>query len=219
MHAAQKRAQLMDLEPRLPRDLVMRFLDYPPGRQPPASIDRVLAEVLVEARSLVRARGAWLQLPVSHAPELGLEDPGASGLVLGLVTAGSTLERRCASLQQQDDITRALLMDAAGSAAAEEAADLLCLAVAANTDLATSCRISPGYGSWPLTAQQVLFEHLPADRLGVSLGPSSLMFPLKSISFAAWLGATGRPAAGATGCAHCPLARCRYRRSPAPHPS
>ena len=41
-----------------------------------------------------------------------------------------------------------------------------------------------------------------------------MMVPRKSISFAMWLGARERPAAGLAGCIRCTLEHCRYRRVP-----
>ena len=74
------------------------------------------------------------------------------------------------------------------------------------------CRISPGYGRWPLTAQTNVFDRLPHEQLGVELLPSLLMVPRKSISFAMWIGAEARPTAGLSGCHHCNLDHCQYRR-------
>ncbi len=212
-------SRIVQLELALQRDEVVRFLDYPAGHQPPTRIERLLAEVLREACQLANGRGCFSLLPASQAPELGLEDPGAEGLVLGLVTAGPALERRAHELAQQGQLTRALLLDAAGSAAAEETADRLSALVTAEEGQASSCRISPGYGSWPLQAQPSIFARLPAAELGVELSPSLMMLPRKSISFALWLGAGQRPARGLAGCSRCQLAHCRYRRAPVQPPS
>ncbi|MBW2523265.1 MAG: hypothetical protein JRI23_03780, partial [Deltaproteobacteria bacterium] len=119
-------------------------------------------------------------------------------------------------------------LDAAGSAATEEAADLLGAIVAgsqadkrdppagaqatAGRVAALPCRVSPGYGRWGIEAQHRLFPLLPHDAVGVSLLPSCLMVPRKSISFAMWLGARGRIAEGLAGCSRCTLAQCRFRR-------
>lgn len=203
----------LDLD--LPRDLVVRFLDYPEGRQPPERIEHLLGEVLEEARPLVRARGVLRPLAVERAAEVGLADPGAEGLVIGLVTAGPDLEARVTEHTRRGAITRALLLDATGSAAAEEAADALTARLARTEGPAPSCRISPGYGAWPLEAQPAIFQRLPAAELGVRLEPSLLMVPRKSISFASWLGAGPRPRGTGFGCASCPLPHCRYRRAPA----
>ena len=43
-------------------------------------------------------------------------------------------------------------------------------------------RYSPGYCGWHMTGQRKLFEFVQPDRIGVSLTPSCLMQPLKSVS-------------------------------------
>jgi hypothetical protein len=199
------------------RDDVLGFLGYPPGRAPPPRTEALLTEVLEEARRLVTPRGAVVRLPAAGAQAVGLEPLiDAAGLVLGLCTAGAAIEERAGALAATDP-TRALLLDAAGSAAAEEAADRLgALAVGAGSEASgtISCRVSPGYARWPLSAQQHLFELLPHEAIGVRLLPTFLMVPRKSISFAMWLGADARPLAGLSGCARCSLTTCRYRRDP-----
>lgn len=201
---------------KLRREEVLRFLSYPEGEWPRQGIATLLDEVLAEARALIQARGVFREWPVDRAQEVGLQPIEAAGLVLGLVTAGDGLERRASQLMEDGETTRALLFDAAGSAAAEGAADLLGGIIANDQghsgEGTVSCRISPGYGNWPLLAQPALFELLPHAELGVELFPSLLMVPRKSISFAMWLGADNRPIAGLAGCSHCPLTGCRYRR-------
>jgi hypothetical protein len=202
---------------------VLHFLGYPSGRRPPKRIEQRIRPLLREARALVEARGAYRHLPLADAPQVGLEVMPASGLVIGLVTAGARLEERISELTARGETTDALILDSMGSAAAEEAADRLgaCIvnqrpAADAKPDPATSvaslsCRISPGYGRWPLTAQASLFERLPGQALGIKLLPSLLMVPRKSISFAMWMGADARPIAGLSGCENCNLERCQYR--------
>jgi len=144
----------------------------------------------------------------------------AAVLVLGLVTAGDGLERESAELARLGRSAEALLLDAAGSAAAEEAADRLCARVvgaapALESPERVACRVSPGYGDWPLAAQPRLFDLLPHAEIGVELLPSLMMRPRKSISFAMWLDADGRPVPGLSGCGYCLLDRCAFRiRSP-----
>ncbi len=195
---------------------VLHFLGYPKGRRPAARLEPVLEGVLREARKLAAARGAFRTLPVSSAAEIGLEEEEADGLVLGLVTAGGGIERRVTELLGRGEDSRALLLDAAGSAAAEEAANRLSVRVVGGRrdgDLDVGCRVSPGYGRWPLSAQKALLARLPHETLGVSLNPSMMMTPRKSISFALWLGAKRAPRSGLSGCDTCGLPHCRYRRS------
>jgi hypothetical protein len=207
------------LAPPVDRAAVLRCLDYPPGREPPARVAALLDDVLVEARALVQARGAWLALAPARAGGVGLVPIEAQGLAVGLVTLGPALEARVAALQAAGSLTRALLLDACGSAAAEEAADLLSARVLEGLGLTApsgapagtpGCRLSPGYGGWSLEHQPALLGLLDASALGVSLTPGLMMQPRKSISFAMWLGAAQRPAEGLAGCRACGLRRCRY---------
>ena len=199
------------------RHEVLRFLGYPEDHVPKPHIDAMIDEAIVVGRKLARAVGAFVHLSVQHAGEVGLAPVDADGLAIGLVTAGSGLEAHVARLMAGGDPARALVLDAVGSAVAEEAADLLSAQVvgpaASSPVVDVPCRLSPGYGDWPLSAQPLLFQHLPHRELGIELLPSLLMLPRKSISFAMWLGAKGQPAQGRAGCARCALPHCRYRRA------
>jgi len=208
----------------LRREEVLRFLGYPSGHRPSPRVAAELDEALVAARALVGARGVYRRLPVGRGADAGLPPPRAGApaavIVLGLATAGDGLERRSAELARLGRSAEALLLDAAGSAAAEEAADRLCARVVAaapapESSDRVSCRVSPGYGDWPLAAQPRLFDLLPHAEIGVELLPSLMMRPRKSISFAMWLDADGRPVPGLSGCGYCLLDRCAFRiRSP-----
>lgn len=209
----------------LAREDVLHFLGYPAGREPQARVSALIDECLVEARGLVQGRGVWTTLPLDQAVEVGLVPIAASGLVIGLVTAGAAIVEAASNRMARGDATAALVLDACGSAAAEEAADRISAAIVArlggstatsapesDRPAAISCRISPGYGGWPLDSQPALFSHLPHREIGVHLDSSLLMMPRKSVSFAMWLGADARPIAGLSGCARCELESCRYRR-------
>jgi hypothetical protein len=212
---------------------VLHFLGYPPGREPGTRIASALDDCLAEARTLVRCRGLWTTLAVHEAPAVGLDPVAASGLVIGLVTAGAAIVEAASARMARGEATAALLFDACGSAAAEEAADRISAEIVAalgggdeardrgrtafepqGRAAAVSCRISPGYGRWALASQRALFARLPHCEIGVRLEPSLLMVPRKSVSFAMWLGADARPLAGLSGCARCELESCRYRREP-----
>lgn len=213
---------VVELPVAIRQEEVRRLLGYPARRGAMASIESRLRGALTDARRLVRARGLFQRLAAEDAPSVGLEPIAAESLVIGLVTIGEELETRVGELLAAGAITEALLLDAAGSAAAEEAADRLGAVVCGDDPEAAghvSCRISPGYGRWPIASQRLLFDVLPHGEAGVELLPSMLMVPRKSISFAMWLGADARPLAGLSGCVTCELERCRYRRSGAPAPS
>ncbi len=154
----------------LRREDVLHFLGYPDGREPAPALARLLDRAITEARRLARPRAAWRRLPIGEAPAVELDPLAAAGLVVGLVTAGRQIEELAAERLAAGDATSALLLDAAGSAAVEEAADRAGAAIVAELDggdpLAAlfagdrasgghvSCRISPGYGRWALSAQR-----------------------------------------------------------------
>jgi len=200
---------------------VHRYMGYPEGKEPAPRIAEIVGTLVDEARRLVRSRGCFVLLPTERAADIGLDVVEADGLAVGLVTAGRKIEDAVAMRLCDGESTAPLVLDAAGTAAAEEAADRLCAIIGGvapprGDAPAVPCRLSPGYGDWPLEAQRALFDVLPAEALGVELLPSMLMVPRKSVTFAMWLGAGARPGDAAAGCSRCGLDRCRYRRDDRP---
>ena len=214
----------------LPREDVLHFLGYPEGRAPQPRVAALIDECLAAARGLVHGRGVWTTLAVEDAVEVGLAPIAANGLVIGLVTAGAAIVAAASpAIPPRLSTIAAEMRSAASSAAALPQASSTSAAVASpramrsdaaapapasDRPAAVSCRISPGYGRWPLSSQPALFARLPHREIGVHLDHSLLMVPRKSVSFAMWLGADARPLAGLSGCARCELESCRYRRAP-----
>lgn len=199
----------------IPEPEVLHFLGYPKGRRPPERLESLYRESLREANRLAAARGAYRTLPVSAAADVGLPVEDADALVIGLVTVGAGIEQRVTELLGKGEAARAIFLDAVGSAAAEEAARCLSVRILGHRTGSredAACRVSPGYGRWPLAAQEALFARLPYEALGVSLNTSMMMVPRKSISFALWPGARRAPRSGLSGCDTCRLEHCRYRR-------
>lgn len=196
---------------------VCHFLGYPKDREPRPSQKTRIEQIILSARTLVRPRGLYRELGPDRARDLELELNGGATLVAGLVTIGHRLERQVTQCLQRGEDFEALVLDAAGSAAVEEAADRLgTLIVQGEQDDKASCqlcRLSPGYGRFALEAQKVLLGLLPHHTLGVRLTPACLMVPKKSISFVLLLGERGGKATAEwAGCRYCGMKRCRYRR-------
>jgi hypothetical protein len=212
---APEAGRVVPLAVSIDREEVVRLLGYPEGHALPPRLAALLDDTLGVARGLVRGRGVFVRLPPDRAPEVGLRPVAATELIVGLVTVGEEIEAAAAEASRRAEPTRALLLDCVGSAATEEAADRLGAAIvgapSAGHRRAVPCRFSPGYGDWALKDQPRLFALLPHAQLGVTLLPSMMMVPRKSVSFAMWLGAAAdRPAD--RGCAGCALDHCRYRR-------
>ena len=104
---------------------VLHFLGYRGRGTPAPRTEEALQSALEEARRLVVPRGVHRVVPSECAGELRLKARARPCLALGLVTVGPGLEERVSELLERGEHTQALLLDAAGSAAAEEAADEL----------------------------------------------------------------------------------------------
>jgi hypothetical protein len=197
------------------REGVLHFLGYRGRGVPRPRTEDALERVLNEARRLVHPRGLFRIEGAKCAEALGLKPRPALELALGLVTIGPALEKRVTEFLAAGEMTSALLLDAAGSAAAEEAADELERRIHTRH---VPRRFSPGYGAWPLTAQRALFQMLPHREIDVRLLPSCLMMPRKSVSFAVWLGPESEsdvPEECRAGrCESCDLTTCPYRNLP-----
>jgi len=110
---------------------------------------------------------------------------GCAEIYLMAVTIGHDLDAKVAELSQSGDMTRAFLLNAYGSEAAEALMESLNREITRQVEsrgMTTTKRYSPGYGDWPVTAQRDLLGHLGAERIGIRLTESCLMIPEKSVS-------------------------------------
>jgi hypothetical protein len=114
-----------------------------------------------------------------HFPDLQKLLTGCGQCMLIAGTLGIKLDQRMRYYSRMD-MVRYVIMDAAGSALIEEACDKY------QAELPFSkftFRFAPGYGDVPLTIQKQLLSVLETrKRIGLTLLPSMLMVPMKSIS-------------------------------------
>lgn len=198
------------------------------GNNPPEELRREAAAVASQLTRALRPRYVYRVYPISHIPEGAvldgsgvtlpgetarrmLEDCGQAALLLCTLGAGFETMLRA---QQARDMSRAVLLDACGSAWVEAGCGEAERELSARfpgrylTD-----RFSPGYGDLPLALQPALCAALDGwRRLGVQVTGSLLMNPTKSVS--AVIGLSDRPqAARVRGCAFCSLAEtCALRK-------
>ena len=101
------------------------------------------------------------------------------------VTIGATIENRRNDYLTEKETFKALIFDAAGSVAAEEAVSAAYEQIkkieAENNNIVTK-RYSPGYGDWAIESQKDFLEWLGASHIGISLNKAFLMRPEKSVS-------------------------------------
>lgn len=204
---------VLQLPVRIPRREVLRYMGYPRTKGPAPHIQRRLEQMLELAPALLHARGAFVLANRVQAEAAGMPNP-SDRVAFGVCTIGLALESEERRLSEEQDVLAALIADAIGSAAAEEAAELLHARVcmtAQSLGLKAARRLSPGYGRWSVSRQADLLAHLPIEDVGVRLTESSMMIPRKSVSFAVLLANPGDKTPRVR-CAACDLTGCRYRR-------
>jgi len=150
---------------------------------------------------------------VLAGPLIAEQLSGAEEVVVAVCSVGDELAKY-ASEQFQGDFTRGLALDGLASAAAEALAEAMCRHIeemVAAEGLQTSTPLNPGMIGWPLLeGQQQIFALVDTQEIGVSLGESGLMSPLKSVSFALGVGRDMNRAGRS--CDYCTMRElCRYR--------
>jgi hypothetical protein len=200
----------------------------PPAKASPAVV-AVAQEVLAEARSLLAPAALYTLLPVRAVeheqilldggavfagPLAARVLAGASEAVAAVCTIGPALEERSAALFAAGYPLQGLAMDGAGTAAIRLLAGAVGVRIcdeATARGLRVGMSADPGQEGWPITQQRVLFDLLPAEKIGVRLTDSCLMLPRKSVSFVVGLGPDMR--ADAVPCDFCSKReRCHWRR-------
>lgn len=148
--------------------------------------------------------------------------PRAERLALFAATLGPEVSRRIAELFAAQDFALGAVLDAVASMAADGMTAVLEQRLAARLAEAAPrgpapavLAYSPGYCGWHVSGQRRLFARLRPEEAGVTLRPSCLMEPLKSVS--------GVLVAGAPAihrfddrfgfCAACATHACRARHS------
>lgn len=136
-------------------------------------------------------------------------------VALFAVTIGSHLEEMACRLAEDGLILQATVLDAIGSIAAEEVANIVQDGIsktATTHGLCTSQRFSPGYCDWDISQQETLFRVIDADAAGVHLTERCLMLPRKSISGIIGIGQCSSDVVDYNPCTTCKKRDCPGRR-------
>ena len=206
---------------------VVRSLGYPPGVTLPPPVVQSLEQIMAEAEPWLQPRGTYALYGVAEqtarslriggaaiAGEIGECLRGARRVAVFMVTTGNEITQRAEAACRRGDAFAGLALDAIGSWAAEAAAEALMTRLAAQLGPGESftLRYSPGYCGMDLDQQRTLFQLAPAATVGISLLPSLLMQPLKSISGIVGLGPQEVVGLHLTPCERCPQVDCHMRR-------
>lgn len=136
-----------------------------------------------DGRPEMRLAGTALTL-VGESMKRHMEGAVAVGALA--VTVGMGVERELRRYSVTGDSLDGVIFDAAATALVERAADAAEASIvraASERHLYTNFRFSPGYGDMPMETQPTLLSALDAQRrLGITLTPSLLMVPTKSVT-------------------------------------
>lgn len=186
--------------------------------------EALLADMTALARELqnrITPRFTWRAFGLTADSEFTIPDSALARTMLAdcrhcvilICTLGAEFDRWMKQLSARD-MSRAVMLDALGSAWVEAACDTAEDAIRARfLGMHLTDRFSPGYGDLPLDVQPRLHALAGAQRIGVTLTDSLLMVPQKSVTSLIGIADTPQPAR-VRGCAHCPLNKtCAYRKA------
>lgn len=141
---------------------------------------------------------------------------GAEELIVALCTVGSGADRLVEQAQKKGQLFKALLLNDLASWAVDMVRQQLCAWFedeARQQGLRMSAPLSPGESVWSVRDQKVIFSLLDASEISVSLSPSMVMSPIKSLSLIAGVGTRPMGVEGASNCDFCTIKeRCTYQR-------
>ncbi len=198
---------------------VLQYLGWR-GSEIPPEVNAQLDGCLQETLTLASPRVVWRLLPVLPGGLRVGDDiqtllSESTQCVLLAATLGNALETAIRRAQVRG-LTRALMLDCCGSAAIESVCDAaeaeIRAAVGEGKHLTD--RFSPGYGDLPLSVQPLLLDILDAPRrIGLTLTPTGIMTPRKSVTAILGIADTPQPRRF-RGCAYCSMfENCAYRKA------
>ena len=194
---------------------ILRLLGHTSKRANIKNRSKKLVEEMISfSCDLIKPEGIFVIRESRELPEECFFN--AEKVAFCICTIGKSLEKQVERLTNQGELTRAVILDAIGSVAAESVAEYLNQVIAGEAKkkkLYCSTRFSPGYGGWKLEAQRFIFDLLPAEKIGVRLNRSFMMIPRKSVSFAINLSRNPFKDNGSTPCEICGLKKCRFKNN------
>ncbi len=178
---------------------VLQLLGLPADTEPRSRTAALLDAAMAEYREISEPRAVLGDISAAafadlyrgegrNAPATPLEAifPRAERLAIFTATLGAGITARVRGLFDRDQSALAVTLDAVASGAADRLADLLAVRLLTVADAGRDgwrvLAYSPGYCGWHLSGQRALFEFLRPEEIGVTLHPSCLMGPLKSVS-------------------------------------
>lgn len=206
------------------------IMGYSPGTEP-SFVPEMLEVLLDEAQDHVLAGGCYsvfeiteIKVPqglIMHhsgnlrcGSKIARQVMGSDTFALFITTAGGKFDEWIKSKADSGDVLSEYLCSSIGSVIADKVADLVqeeIRGLALKSGKGISNRYSPGYCSWNIREQRGIFDLLHAGRIGVTLTPSFLMKPIKSVSGIIGIGRGKEP--GPYMCDMCNMTNCLVKRA------
>ena len=209
---------------------VATIMGYAPGTEP-SFVPEMLEVLLEEAPAHVSAGGCYSVFEISEikgpqgliihnsgslrcGSKIAKQVMGSDSFALFVTTAGNSFDWWIKSKASGGDVLAEYLCSSIGSVIADKVADVIQEEIsnlALGNGKGITNRYSPGYCSWNIREQRGIFDLLPADKIGVTLTPSFLMKPIKSVSGIIGIGPEKIP--GPYMCDLCNMTNCLVKRA------
>jgi Vitamin B12 dependent methionine synthase, activation domain len=194
------RAKVINFRPEFPRDEVLRLMGGGPDSKGTRATNGKVEKWIRQLRSSVSPRIVFSVRAVRSVDPNGIQLSdgmylrsvklsramrSSEHLVCFVGTLGREIDEQVSRVTERGRISETYVVDALGSACVENTVERFHDAMdeqAREMGLGTTVRFSPGYCDWSLREQIKLFRMVDSKAIGVSLSPSALMSPRKSVS-------------------------------------
>jgi hypothetical protein len=183
------------------QELLEQLMGFTPG-EVPEPFPELISDAMAEAPGLFDIKAGYTRTGSFSLSALKKElligsksfSPGKTvvselfhsvQIALFVATAGAEITRRCRELNEAGDALTGYVLDTLGSVVAEKAVEKLADIIEKEVSAQgwhLSVSFSPGYCDWNVAEQQLLFSFFPRNFCGISISPSCLMNPVKSVS-------------------------------------
>lgn len=136
---------------------------------------------------------------------------GCEGAFVFVATTSLSVDRLIHKYKSTQ-VSRALVIDAIGSASIEAFCDYLCKELQAEHNISFRPRFSPGYGDLDISTQKDVLSVCDCTRkIGVTLNNNYMMIPTKTVSAIAGVRPAYEKCEKSSSCENCDAVECPYR--------
>lgn len=139
---------------------------------------------------------------------------GAEYVIMAVVTIKDGIENASSRLFDDGKYMDGMIYDAIGNAALDKLCEKFYSDVAdyaSKEGYAVTEMMFPGDDKWDIASQKIIFKHLDASKIGVTLDENNMMHPVKSLSFILGIGKDIKSSSSHHDCSKCDFFQCIYR--------